>query len=76
MQYQEQINPKSYIHRRFELDVTDKYIFFKWSSDVTRAVMGWKNVLYQSTKQRAELKLSRHLMQTSEVTLAVLLVNN
>ena len=25
-----------------------------------RAVIGWKSVLYQSTKHRAELKLSRH----------------
>ena len=26
-----------------------------------RAVIGWKNVLYQSTKHRAELKLSRRM---------------
>ena len=32
-----------------------------YSSDVTRAVIYQKSVLYQSTKHRAELKLSRHL---------------
>ena len=26
-----------------------------------RAVIGWKNVIYQSTKHRAELKLSRRM---------------
>ena len=28
---------------------------------MTRAFIGWKSVLYQSSKHRAELKLLRHL---------------
>ena len=30
-------------------------------NDKERAVIGWKSVLFQSTKHRAELSLSRHL---------------
>ena len=30
-------------------------------NDKERAVIGWKSVLFQSTKYRAELELSRHL---------------
>ena len=33
----------------------------KISSDTTRAAIGWKSVLYESTEHRAELKLSRRL---------------
>ena len=33
----------------------------QWSSEITRAVIGWKGVFYQSTEHGAELKLSRHL---------------
>ena len=32
------------------------------SSDITRAVIGRKSVLYQSTKHGAELKLSRQFL--------------
>ena len=32
------------------------------SSDITRAVIGRKSVLYQSTKDGAELKLSRQFL--------------
>ena len=32
---------------------------------ISRAVIGWKRVLYQSTKHRSELKLSRHLPNCS-----------
>ena len=31
-------------------------------TDITRAVIGWKSMLYESIKHRAELKLSRHLL--------------
>ena len=33
----------------------------KINLDITRAVIGWKSVLYKSREHRAELKLSRHL---------------
>ena len=29
--------------------------------DITRAVIGWKSMLYESIEHKAELQLSRHL---------------